>query len=232
MRIFVLKYLKMNELLTNCPLFKGVEVKEIDEIFNIIFSKIRTYSKGEIIAYQDEEVKNFMIVVKGIARGEMVDFSGKTVIIEEIVSPRSLAPAFMFGAKNTYPVNIVSQTDTKILQIQKSEFVKMMQLNEKLLVNYLNNVSGRAQFLTQKLKFLSFNSIKGKLAYYILNLAKKGELKSVVLPVSQAKLAELFGVTRPSLGRALREMHKDGIIEVKAKDIKIVDKRALVELLK
>ncbi|PLX08280.1 MAG: Crp/Fnr family transcriptional regulator [Marinilabiliales bacterium] len=222
----------MNKLLTNCPLFKGLEAKEIDEIFNEIFSKVRIYNKGYIIAYQDEEVKNFMIVVEGTARGEMVDFSGKTVIIEEIVSPRSLAPAFMFGARNIYPVNIVSQTDTKILQIQKSEFIKMMQLNEKLLVNYLNNVSGRAQFLTQKLKFLSFNSIKGKLAYYILNLAKKGELKYVVLPVSQAKLAELFGVTRPSLGRALREMHNDGIIEVKAKDVKIVDKRALVELLK
>lgn len=222
----------MNKLLTNCPLFKGLEAKEIDEIFNEIFSKVRIYNKGDIIAYQDEEVKNFMIVVEGTARGEMVDFSGKTVIIEEIVSPRSLAPAFMFGARNIYPVNIVSQTDTKILQIQKSEFIKMMQLNEKLLVNYLNNVSGRAQFLTQKLKFLSFNSIKGKLAYYILNLAKKGELKYVVLPVSQAKLAELFGVTRPSLGRALREMHNDGIIEVKAKDVKIVDKRALVELLK
>jgi len=222
----------MNKLLTNCPLFKGLEAKEIDEIFNEIFSKVRIYNKGDIIAYQDEEVKNFMIVVEGTARGEMVDFSGKTVIIEEIVSPRSLAPAFMFGARNIYPVNIVSQTDTKILQIQKSEFIKMMQLNEKLLVNYLNNVSGRAQFLTQKLKFLSFNSIKGKLAYYILNLAKKGELKYVVLPVSKAKLAELFGVTRPSLGRALREMHNDGIIEVKAKDVKIVDKRALVELLK
>ena len=108
----------------------------------------------------------------------------------------------------------------------------MMQINEKLLVNYLNNVSGRAQFLTQKLKFLSFHSIKGKLAYYMLNLAKNGDLKYVTLPASQAKLAELFGVTRPSLGRALREMHNDGIIEVKAKDIKILDKDALVELLK
>jgi CRP-like cAMP-binding protein len=162
----------------------------------------------------------------------MVDASRKVIVIEEIESPRPLAPAFVFGMNNLYPVNIVAQTETKIVKIPKAEFVKMMQRSDKLLINYMNNVSGRAQFLSQKLKFLSFHSIKGKFAYYILNLAKNNNRNLVTLPLSQEKLAELFGVTRPSLARAIREMHNDGLIRAEAKNIQILNTYDLYELMK
>ncbi len=221
----------MNKILATCPLFKGVSPEKIAEIFDNIFFKVKKYDTSEIIAYQDDEVEHLMIVLDGTARGEMVDFSGKTVIIEEIESPRPLAPGFIFGMKNRFPVNIVSQTKTTVIKIQKPEFVKMLQLNDKLLVNFMNNVSGRAQFLTQKIKFLSFNSIKGKMAFYILNLSKNTNSNYVTLPVSQSKLSDLFGVARPSLARAIREMHNDGVVEVKAKEVRIIDRDALVKLL-
>jgi CRP-like cAMP-binding protein len=222
----------MNKILTGCPLFKGIELQEIENVFEGIFSQTKIFREGEIIAYQDERVEHLMIVISGIARGEMVDFSGKTIVIEEIESPRPLAPAFIFGMNNKYPVNIVSQTETTVLKIPKTEFVKMMQKSDKLLINFMNNVSGRAQFLSQKLKFLSFHSIKGKFAYYILNLAKNNNTNYVTLPASQAKLAELFGVTRPALARAIREMHNDRLIRADAKSIQILNTFELYELMK
>jgi CRP-like cAMP-binding protein len=82
--------------LTSCPLFRGIESQEIEDIFEGIFFQTKIFHEGEIIAYQDEIVEHLMIVINGIARGEMVDFSGKTIVIEEIESPRPLAPAFIF----------------------------------------------------------------------------------------------------------------------------------------
>ncbi len=222
----------MNEILAQCPLFRGIPIEEIERVLEGIFYKTKEFKQGEIIAFQDDKVENLMIILEGTARGEMVDFSGKTIVIEEIESPRPLAPAFIFGNNNIFPVNIVSQTETKVLKIPKSEFVKMMQKCDRLLTNFMNNVSGRAQFLSQKLKFLSFNSIKGKFAFYILNLAKNNNTNNVVLPLSQAKLADLFGVTRPSLGRAIRELHNDNIIRADAKSIQILNTFELYELLK
>jgi CRP-like cAMP-binding protein len=86
--------------------------------------------------------------------------------------------------------------------------------------------------LSQKLKFLSFHSIKGKFAYYILNLAKNNNTNYITLPASQAKLAELFGVTRPALARAIREMHNDRLIRADAKNIQILNTFELYELMK
>lgn len=222
----------MNQILAECPLFKGLDKTEIEYVFEGIFFQTKNFFEGEIIAYQDEEVEHLMIILNGIARGEMVDFSGKTVVIEEIESPRPLAPAFIFGSNNKYPVNIVAQTAATVLKITKQEFVKMMQKSDKILVSFMNNVSGRAQFLSQKLKFLTFHSIKGKFAYYILNLAKNSNTNYVTLPVSQSKLAELFGVTRPSLARAIRDMHNDKLILADAKNIQILNTYELYELMK
>jgi DNA-binding FadR family transcriptional regulator len=51
------------------------------------------------------------------------------------------------------------------------------------------------------------------------------------MPMSQEELAEMFGVARPSLGRAIREMHNDGLINASAKYIQIINKKALVDLI-
>lgn len=221
-----------NNSLYNCILFKGLASHIVEGLMSNIFSKIKSFEQGDIIAYQDEEVSSLMIVLEGIVRGEMIDFSGKTIVIEEIEASRPLAPAFIFGKQNTYPVNIVSQTDSKILILPKDSFIKLLQSSEKILENYLNIISSRAQFLSRKLKFLSFHSIKGKFAYYLLDLAKNNNSNFITLPLSQNKLSELFGVTRPSLGRAIREMHNNGIIIAKGKHIQIINTFELYELMK
>ena len=53
-----------------------------------------------------------------------------------------------------------------------------------------------------------------------------------MLPHSQAQLAELFGVARPSIGRALVEMNLDGIIRTEGKKVEILDQEGLRSYLK
>jgi len=222
----------MIETIAKCPLFNDISQVEIEKIMLETPFKKKSYEAREVIAFQGDKVDKLIIIYKGIARGEMVDFAGKTVVIEELPSPKPLAPAFIFGKSNIFPVNIISQTKSETLQIQKPDFVRMMQHNSKLLTNFMNNISGRAQFLSNKIKFLTFNTIKGKFAFYLLNQQKNEDTVVIELPTSQSKIAELFGVARPSLARAIREMHNEGVIKAEAKTIRILDKKALVELMK
>ena len=74
-------------------------------------------------------------------------------------------------------------------------------------------------------------SIKGKIALYLLEQVKIMDSDTILLGKSQAQLSELFGVTRPSLGRAIRELDQEGLIEAKAKQITILDRNGLSRLL-
>lgn len=221
----------MKEIINKCPLFKGIKQEDIDKLLGNIFFQTKKYNPKEIISYQDEVVEHLMIVVSGTVHGVMNDISGKALIIEELNPPQPLATAFIFGNDNRFPVNIISETESTIIKIPKSEIIKMMKLNYDFLLNFVNIISGRAQFLSEKLKFLSFKNIKAKFAYYIMNLAKNENSNSVILPFSQEKMADLFGVSRPALARAIREMHNEGIISAQAKQIQILNTYELYELI-
>ncbi|MDB4335171.1 Crp/Fnr family transcriptional regulator, partial [bacterium] len=189
------------------------------------------YSADSMIVTGGEKVERLYILLSGSVKGEMVDFSGKTIKIEDIEPPRPLAIAFLFGKNNVFPVNIVSNIDSELLMLPKPSVLKLLQSNEVVLKNYLNAISNRSQFLSQKIKFLSFQTIKGKIGNYILQLSG-GKAGTITLPISQNSMAELFGVTRPSVGRGMRELHHDGIINASGKNLEILDVERLKGFLK
>ena len=222
----------MFEQLVKIPIFRGIESGKLESLLTSMPHQVKRYSKNDMIAYADDEVTSLLFVLEGSVKGEMVDFSGKTIKIEDIDSPRPLAPAFLFGKNNRYPVNIVANNDVVILSLPRQSLIRLLQQNELVLNNFLDNISNRAQFLSNKIKFLSFQSIKGKIAHYILKEMQKTGLSHVHLPVTQSDLAELFGVTRPSVGRAIKEMDRDGLISSKGSNIEILDRDGLSALLK
>lgn len=217
--------------LYKCPLFKGLKPEELDQYLEKIHYQVKHYSKGHMISQAGEQCDALMIMLKGSVKGEMMDPSGKAIKIEDIEPPRPLAIAFIFGQNNLCPVNIVANTEVEIFKLPKESLIKLLQASSVFLQNFMNNISNRAQFLSEKIRFLSFQTIRGKLAHYLLQLIGPVD-GEIILPNSQEDLANLFGVTRPSLGRAIREMHNDGIIEAKGKSIKILDRQLLIQQLK
>jgi CRP-like cAMP-binding protein len=218
------------QLLTQCPLFKGITEKEAEFLFDKIHFQIKNYSKGDIIVVAGETVVNLLIIISGSVRGEMIDYSGKTIKIEDIEAPKPLATAFLFGKQNKYPVTVTVNNDARILIMPVTEFLKLLQMNTQILRNYLNSISSRAQFLSQKLNFLSFKTIKGKVAHFLLQEAGE-KFHSIELKNTQQQLADLFGVKRPSLARVFGEMQKEGVINISNKTVSLLDKKALNELI-
>jgi len=219
-------------ILLECSLFKGMDAVEISSLLSASSGRIRTHSRDTLIAQAGEEVHHLQIVLEGSVKGEMMDFTGKVIKIEDILPPRPLAPAFLFGKQNRYPVNITAAGDVKLLSIPRERFLEMLQNSKSVLVNFVDIVSSRGQFLSSKLKFLSFSTIKGKLAQYLLDLSGKNASHKFPLPHSQAQLSELFGVARPSVGRAMSELNQEGIIRTEGKMVSIQDRALLSQLLK
>lgn len=221
----------MFQTLTLSPFFRGLSTNELEGIFKRISHSVKSYSKGQIIAQRDDEVRNLCIVVEGAVKGEMVDFSGKVLKVEEIQAPNPIAHAVLFGDKNRFPVDVIALTDCRMLYISKPDVVRLLQTNEVILNNFLNAISNRAHFLAGKLWFLSFKSIKEKVAHYLLSLDRGQPQPVLVLPKSHQELAELFGVTRPALARVLGDMQAEGIIIVNRREVEIVDRKRLVGLI-
>jgi len=220
----------MYQTLSKCILFKGLDAEEIQNSLGKITFQKKTYDADVPIAFFGEECDRLILVVHGEVRGEMSDSSGKKIKIEDIEAPSPVASAFIFGQHNKFPVTITTNISSEIIVIYRQELLSLFQVDKQILSNYLTLISNRAQFLTNKIRFLSFGTIKEKLAHYIASMAGTTR-HSFQMDKTQSQLADLFGVQRPSVGRALKEMQDEQIIALNTKTITIIDRERLGRLL-
>jgi len=218
--------------ITKCKMFCGISEKSLRETFKQIHYQVRKFEKGQYIIIRNTPCKELQILISGSVKAEIKNFSDTTVKIADIHAPDSLASAFLFGENNKYPVDVLAETEVNILWIPKQEVIKMFHINPDFLKNYLDRISTRAQFLTDKLKFLSFQTIKGKLAFFILKTSNEQSKDEFIIEKTQQELSEMFGVTRPSLARALKQLDIEGLIKIKQKHMKILNKVELAKYLK
>lgn len=218
------------EKASQCPVLKGVPAETLLELFGKLQFQIKTFNKDEPLAIQGDEVNRLMILLDGSARGEMTDFSGHIIKIEDVAAPKPLAGAFLFGSENRFPVDVLANEPVKVLVIYREEFVKLLRMSETIQMNYLNLVGSKAQFLSKKIKFLSFKTIKGKIVHYLIGL-KQDENGTICIPSSQQELADLFGVARPSVARALGELEQEGLITAHNRLVTVLNKAGLLKYL-
>jgi CRP-like cAMP-binding protein len=218
--------------INTCYLFKGVSEEEIGVILKKYHYRLKNYEKEEYAVYAEETCNDLPLLVSGSVRGEMNDSSGRMVKIEDILAPAVLASAFIFGPENKYPVDVIANVQSQILFIPKDSLIKIFRDYPEILKNFLDDISNRTQFLTRKIRFLTFKTIREKLAHYLIGLSMQQKNNHVLIPVTQIKLAEIFGVARPSLSRAMAELENAGFIEINRNQITIKDKSKLMDLAK
>lgn len=213
------------------PLFRGITLERLSTDLEVISFHTRSYKKGEILARQGDQCNRLVILTKGSVRGEMIDYSGRLIKVEDITAPKALAPLFLFGEENNFPVEVTANEPTEVIELPKSSVLGLFRKNEQFLENYMNLSANYARTLSDKLFFMSFKTIRQKLASYLLRLQKQQRQLSVTLDRSQQELSDYFGVSRPSLARELAHMQEDGLLAVNRKHITILQKESLIRLI-
>ena len=213
-----------------CPLFKGITPDEIGLLIAQVDYQKRKYGKGELIALRGDDYQSLMIILTGAVNAEMIDKAGKVIKIEEMKSGMLLAAAVLFSNNPKLPVNITTLTETDILYLPKTSLTCLMQKSNILLLNFLQMVSDRATFLTERIWFLSFKTIREKIAHYIIEQAdpETGRFK---MNLTQQQIADYFGVTRPALARSLAQLEEEKIIQIERKELIILDRTKLIRSL-
>jgi len=221
----------MIPVLVNNPLFREITPERLFADLEEISFHTRSYKKGEILAQQGAVCNRLVILTKGSVRGEMIDYSGRLIKVEDIAAPRAIAPLFLFGEENRYPVEVTANEPTEVIELPKSSVLSLFRKNEQFLENYMNLSANYARTLSDKLFFMSFKTIRQKLASYLLRLYKQQQQTHITLDRSQQELSDYFGVSRPSLARELAHMQEDGLLIADRKHITILQKEELVRLI-
>ena len=213
-------------ILAQTPLFQGIPAEELEKIFAVLNISKSCFRKGEMLAMQDELVNRLIILTRGSVKAEMTDPSGKLIKVEDIEAPNPLAILFLFR----FPVQATAREMVEAVIIPKQCVLQLLAANELILKNYLDISADFAARLSRKLHFMSFRTIRQKIAMYLIEQSRKQESDTVELIKTKASLAEYFGVSRPSLERELTNMQQEGLIAAERRRITILRKTDLIQL--
>lgn len=194
--------------------------REIDLFLRESGAVTRFFEEGAVFLRQGDRYDHLAVVINGMCLTEMDDYSGQSISLGRFRAPFPVAPGFLFLEDGRLPVSLRAKTAVTVLFITRKAMFEFLQKNRVFLSNFLNVLSKRVEYLTERVSFHSCRTIREKILLYLETLKTEAG-SSVTLPVGIEELARYFGVARPSLSQVLSDLQKEGIIEKKGRTVRI-----------
>lgn len=211
------------------PLFHNLPGSSMEMLQGIFREK--EFSKGENIFTEGSEASGFYIIMKGRVKVYKLSAEGKEQILH-IVGPKELLGAVSAFAGNPYPAHADAMEKTKVLFSPRKDFMALVSKEPSVIMNMMANLAMRLQHFTRMIEDLSLKEVPGRLAAYFLYLCeRKGCSDIVEMDISKGQLASLLGTIPETLSRILRRLTENGILEVRGRKIRLINKKALQDII-
>jgi CRP/FNR family transcriptional regulator len=215
-------------LIATIPLFMKLPEHAMEMLGKILVE--REFSRGENIFSEGSESTGYYIIINGRVKVYKLSVEGKEQILH-IVGPKELLGAVSAFAGSPYPAHADAMEKTKAFFFPRKDFLEMIRKEPSVVMNMMANLSMRLQHFTRMIEDLSLKEVPGRLAAYLLYLCKQtGCGDTVEIDISKGQLASLIGTIPETLSRILRRMSEKGIIDVKGKKIRIVNRKVLQDI--
>lgn len=213
-----------------CTLFRDLAAEELHRILGEIKYREQRFAKGQVIAVEGQPCTALGIILQGTLEVQKVYASGKVVVMTHLQSGNIFGEAIIFSQNKAYPATIVATQDSWLIYIDTEDIIKLCTSNRLVLRHFMEHLTQKILVLNKKIRDLSFDTLRQKLAVYLLEEYSRQNSLELFLPMCKKDLADLLGVQRPSLSRELSNMEADGLIICDRRRIKILDIIALEDL--
>jgi len=129
-----------------------------------------------------------------------------------------------FAKSIIYQESVMAVEDVQVAEISKKELKEIIGNNKEVSVEILNLLSDNISDIKKQLLQMAYGSVRKKTARTILQFAKILDKKPEdAIKISRYDLASVAGIATESLIRTLSGFKKKGLIEIKGRNIRILD---------
>ncbi len=215
-------------LMSKMPLFQNLPEQALKLLKGILVEK--SFASGDNIFTEGDESAGFYIILQGRVKVYKLSIEGKEQILH-IAGTKELLGAVSAFAGSPYPAYADAIEKTKAFFFPRNEFLKLIKQEPSVVMNIMANLSMRLQHFTKMIENLSLKEVPGRLGAYLLYLCERtGCSDSVEIDISKGQLASLLGTTPETLSRILKKLSENKILEVNRRNIKILNRKILQEI--
>lgn len=188
----------------------------------------RAYAAGEVIFDEGAPVAGLFLIERGIVKITRFTKEGREHILHLLYSGDTFNDvAAMDGGLN--PASAVAHEECRIWRIDRADLRAIADRNPELAWALVESIARRARYLIGLVEDLSMRNVRSRLANLLLMQAKEAQRSEIEQLLTQEEMASRLGTVREVVGRALRGLAADGVIEFDRHRIVILDAERLAE---
>jgi len=223
---------KIKSTLRDIPLFSELSIEQLRKISS--FSKIKRFTKNEIIFNENNAYVGFYILLKGTVKVYKISSKGKESVVHIIKPLAAFADIPLFEGGN-YPVSAEALEESLALLIPKEQFLELIHNEPEISLKMLAGFAKRLKSLINQLEDISSNEVPNRLAKYLLREIKISGTENlpepfIKLSVPKSTVASYIGTITETLSRVFKKLQNEKIIRVSGKKIFITDLKKLKNL--
>jgi CRP-like cAMP-binding protein len=195
-------------------------------------SAIRTFEKQAQILGEQEPTTDVFFILSGVVRSTSYTSAGREVIFNEFGAGEIFGE---FSAVDGLPraSSVVAMADCRVARMTRDKFLQMLSGNGKIAVRLIELLVAKNRSMSERIFEVSALAVRERVRRELLRLAKDGEEFRngiVIRPApTHYEIAARIGSHREAVTREFNRLEADGIVEVRRRQLRIVDIKRLQE---
>ncbi|MEW5773240.1 MAG: Crp/Fnr family transcriptional regulator [Thermodesulfobacteriota bacterium] len=207
------------------PLFKGLPERRLKLLEQ--GATVRAYAAGETILDERPAAGGLYVLLSGRAKLFRLWPDGREQILYFFGPGEPFCLCSMYEGRRA-PANAAAVEASRVLVLEGRAFEAMARQEPAILFDILRVVSRRLKEAMDLVESLSFREIPGRVAMYLTHAeAAARDPDRIRLPLTHRELAKVVGASPEALSRAFRRLADDGLLTVKGRDVRILDRARL-----
>ena len=203
-------------------LFCESDATRTKEIFDTYHCHVKTIADGTLLLSPETTEKMAGLVLAGRAVVTTPDPGKKTLLrFLEATEPFGISNLF---TKDRFVSMIRAHGECRVFYLTEEALRRLLEEDHKFLYRYLAFLTGRIQYLNQKIGYLTAGSAERRLALYLVSLGKE----RIRLEASISALSELLDVGRASIYRAFDKLTEDGFLQKDGRNLILTNTEAML----
>lgn len=218
------------DTLRSSQLFSGLPLVDLETIAG--FAQLVRVNKGGYLFREGELALGFYVVQTGAINVHRVSGTGKEQLIHIFRPGETFAEAAL-AMPTGYPADARAVENSSLVLVPKREFIALLGRRPELALRMLASMSTHLRVLVGLLEDLQLKDIETRLANWLLLRSSSAEnVCTIKLQTTKRVLAAEMGTTSETLSRTFAKFREAGWIKVKAREISLLSRDSLEQLLR
>lgn len=128
------------------------------------------------------------------------------------------------------PFDAVVETDATLVDLDRDDLLALLRGSPTLALRWTTSVAARLEHSQRRLATLLTKDLDAQVASLLLDARERADDGGWQTPLSHGMLAELLGVRRQSVSRAMARLRQRGVVANAYRRITLLDLDGLAEL--